>query len=173
MLPDARRAWLDAQDAGWGDPLQLHRPGRLAFRRSIGLERWWRRPSGLGRGGVTTGSSQPQRIAGLASEVPACRHQNRHQQLIIPRSWVAAETHGEPVTARSIMLPGWILRSGAMPCEVRVAAASLQVANHEGRHSSRMPKPLSYPRGRRSCWCWTRPQRLAALRWSIRSAGRS
>src|SRR5215204_2023966 len=30
MLPDARRAWLGAQQAGWGDPLRLHRPGRLA-----------------------------------------------------------------------------------------------------------------------------------------------
>src|SRR4029453_6268903 len=30
MLPDARQAWLDAQQAGWGDPARLHRPGRLA-----------------------------------------------------------------------------------------------------------------------------------------------
>jgi cysteine desulfurase len=30
MLPDASRAWLDAQQAGWGDPARLHRPGRLA-----------------------------------------------------------------------------------------------------------------------------------------------
>jgi cysteine desulfurase len=30
MLPAARQAWLDAQQAGWGDPLRLHRPGRLA-----------------------------------------------------------------------------------------------------------------------------------------------
>ncbi|MCW2812243.1 MAG: aminotransferase class [Friedmanniella sp.] len=30
LLPDARRAWLAASDAGWGDPLRLHRPGRLA-----------------------------------------------------------------------------------------------------------------------------------------------
>ena len=30
MLADARRAWLDAQQAGWGDPVRLHRPGRLA-----------------------------------------------------------------------------------------------------------------------------------------------
>jgi cysteine desulfurase len=30
MLADARRAWLDAQQAGWGDPARLHRPGRLA-----------------------------------------------------------------------------------------------------------------------------------------------
>ena len=30
LLPDARQAWLNAQEAGWGDPLRLHRPGRLA-----------------------------------------------------------------------------------------------------------------------------------------------
>jgi cysteine desulfurase len=30
MLADARQAWLDGQQAGWGDPLRLHRPGRLA-----------------------------------------------------------------------------------------------------------------------------------------------
>jgi cysteine desulfurase len=30
MLQDARQAWLDAQHAGWGDPVRLHRPGRLA-----------------------------------------------------------------------------------------------------------------------------------------------
>ena len=28
--PAARQAWLDAQQAGWGDPVRLHRPGRLA-----------------------------------------------------------------------------------------------------------------------------------------------
>ncbi|HVD54807.1 MAG TPA: aminotransferase class V-fold PLP-dependent enzyme [Propionibacteriaceae bacterium] len=30
MLPAARQAWLVAQEAGWGDPARLHRPGRLA-----------------------------------------------------------------------------------------------------------------------------------------------
>jgi cysteine desulfurase len=30
MLQNARQAWLDAQQAGWGDPSRLHRPGRLA-----------------------------------------------------------------------------------------------------------------------------------------------
>src|SRR5687768_17864129 len=30
MLADAREAWLGAQQAGWGDPIWLHRPGRLA-----------------------------------------------------------------------------------------------------------------------------------------------
>jgi cysteine desulfurase len=30
MLADAREAWLDAQQAGWGDPVRLHRPGRIA-----------------------------------------------------------------------------------------------------------------------------------------------
>jgi cysteine desulfurase len=30
LLPAARQAWIDAQLAGWGDPVRLHRPGRLA-----------------------------------------------------------------------------------------------------------------------------------------------
>lgn len=30
MLPDARLAWLGAHESGWGDPLRLHRVGRLA-----------------------------------------------------------------------------------------------------------------------------------------------
>ena len=30
MLPDARQAWLSAQESGWGDPARIHRPGRLA-----------------------------------------------------------------------------------------------------------------------------------------------
>ncbi len=30
ILPEARDAWLAAQQAGWGDPERLHRPGRLA-----------------------------------------------------------------------------------------------------------------------------------------------
>ncbi|GAA2100673.1 cysteine desulfurase/sulfurtransferase TusA family protein [Microlunatus panaciterrae] len=30
MLPEAREAWNAAQDSGWGDVLRLHRPGRLA-----------------------------------------------------------------------------------------------------------------------------------------------
>jgi cysteine desulfurase len=30
MLQEARQAWLDAQQAEWGDPMRLHRPGRLA-----------------------------------------------------------------------------------------------------------------------------------------------
>ena len=30
MLPDAQQAWQTGQQAGWGDPLRLHRSGRLA-----------------------------------------------------------------------------------------------------------------------------------------------
>jgi cysteine desulfurase len=30
MLAEARQAWLQAEEAGWGDPMRLHRPGRLA-----------------------------------------------------------------------------------------------------------------------------------------------
>lgn len=32
LLPEARQAWLDAVDAGWGDPTRLHGPGRRAAR---------------------------------------------------------------------------------------------------------------------------------------------
>ena len=30
LLPEARVAWVAAQQAGWGDPSRLHRPGRVA-----------------------------------------------------------------------------------------------------------------------------------------------
>jgi cysteine desulfurase len=30
LLTESRQAWLEAQQAGWGDPMRLHRPGRLA-----------------------------------------------------------------------------------------------------------------------------------------------
>lgn len=30
LLADARQAWLEGHTSGWGDPLRLHRPGRLA-----------------------------------------------------------------------------------------------------------------------------------------------
>lgn len=30
MVQEARQAWLQAEQAGWGDPMRLHRPGRLA-----------------------------------------------------------------------------------------------------------------------------------------------
>lgn len=30
LLPEAQQAWSTAASAGWGDPLRLHRPGRLA-----------------------------------------------------------------------------------------------------------------------------------------------
>lgn len=30
LLQEARQAWLQAEQAGWGDPMRLHRPGRLA-----------------------------------------------------------------------------------------------------------------------------------------------
>jgi cysteine desulfurase len=30
MLKEARQAWLETQQAGWGDPMRLHRSGRLA-----------------------------------------------------------------------------------------------------------------------------------------------
>jgi cysteine desulfurase len=33
MLPDAQQAWAFGQQAGWGDPLRLHRSGRLAAQR--------------------------------------------------------------------------------------------------------------------------------------------
>ena len=33
MLPDAQQAWAFGQQSGWGDPLRLHRSGRLAAQR--------------------------------------------------------------------------------------------------------------------------------------------
>jgi cysteine desulfurase len=136
MLPDARRAWLDAQDAGWGDPLRLHRPGRLAAQALDRAREVVAAIVGARAEEVVFTSSGVQAataaIAGLAKG--RRRTGPRIVTSAVDHSSVlaAAETYGEPVTVgvdhvARVDLEAW---SNAVRSE-GVAAASLQVANHE------------------------------------------
>jgi cysteine desulfurase len=136
MLPDARRAWLDAHDAGWGDPLRLHRPGRLAAQALDRAREVVAETVGAGAEEVVFTSSGVQAataaIAGLAKG--RRRAGPRIVTSAVDHSSVlaAAETYGEPVTVgvdhvARVDLEAW---SNAVRSE-GVAAASLQVANHE------------------------------------------
>jgi cysteine desulfurase len=136
MLPDARRAWLDAQDAGWGDPLRLHRPGRLAAQaldraREVVAETVGARAEEV----VFTSSGVQAATAAIAGLAKGRRRTGpRIVTSAVDHSSVlaAAETYGEPVTVgvdhvARVDLEAW---SNAVRSE-GVAAASLQVANHE------------------------------------------
>ena len=136
MLPDARRAWLDAQDAGWGDPLRLHRPGRLASQaldraREVVAETVGARAEEV----VFTSSGVHAATAAIAGLAKGRRRAGpRIVTSAVDHSSVlaAAETYGEPVTVGvdhlgRVDLEAW---SNAVRSE-GVAAASLQVANHE------------------------------------------
>jgi cysteine desulfurase len=136
MLPDARRAWLDAQDEGWGDPLRLHRPGRLASQaldraREVVAETVGARAEEV----VFTSSGVHAATAAIAGLAKGRRRAgSRIVTSAVDHSSVlaAAETYGEPVTVGvdhlgRVDLEAW---SNAVRSE-GVAAASLQVANHE------------------------------------------
>jgi cysteine desulfurase len=136
MLPDARRAWLEAQDAGWGDPLRLHRPGRLAAQaldraRDVVAALVGARAEEV----VFTSSGVQAATAAIAGLAKGRRRIGpRIVTSAVDHSSVlaAAETYGEPVTVgvdhvARVDLEAW---SNAVRSEA-VAAASLQVANHE------------------------------------------
>ena len=136
MLPEARRAWLAAQDAGWGDPLRLHRPGRLASQALDRAREEVAHTVGARADEVVFTSSGAQAataaIAGLAKG--RRRAGSRIVTSAVDHSSVlaAAETYGEPMTVAvdqvaRVELDAW---SNAVRSE-GVAAASLQVANHE------------------------------------------
>jgi cysteine desulfurase len=136
MLPDARRVWLEAQDAGWGDPLRLHRPGRLA---SQALDR--------ARDVVadTVGARADEVIftsSGVHAAAAAIAGLSKGRRRVGPRVvtsavdhssvLAAAEEYGEPLTVpvdpvARVDLEAWSWAVGGQG----VAAASLQVANHE------------------------------------------
>jgi len=136
LLADARRAWLEAQDLGWGDPLRLHRPGRLASQaldqaREVVAQTVGARPDEV----VFTASGVHSANAAVAGMALGRR---RVGSLIvtsaIDHSAVlgAAEACGDQVTVGvdqfgHVDLDAWsaeIRRDG-------VAMACLQVANHE------------------------------------------
>ena len=136
MLPDARRAWLQAQDAGWGDPLRLHRPGRLASQaldraRDVVADTVGARADEV----IFTSSGVHAAAAAIAGLSKGRRRIGRRVVTsAVDHSSVlaAAEEYGEPLTVpvdpvARVDLEAWSRAVG----ERGVAAASLQVANHE------------------------------------------
>lgn len=135
LLPEARQAWLAAQDSGWGDPLRLHRPGRLAAQaldraRELVAGAVGARPDEV----VFTGPGPQAATAAIDGLALGRRRVGRTMiTSTIEHSTVLAATEaGEAVrvgvdhTGR-IDLAAWtsaVSRPG-------VAAAVLQVANHE------------------------------------------
>jgi cysteine desulfurase len=136
MLPDARQAWLDAQQAGWGDPARLHRPGRLAAQaldqaREVVAAAVGARPDEV----IFTASaahSNHAAIAGLA--LGRRRVGSQVVTTAIDHSSVlaAAAAAGSPAVVKvdhegHVDLDGWTAAIGT----TGTAAACIQVANHE------------------------------------------
>jgi cysteine desulfurase len=136
MLPAARQAWLDAQEAGWGDPARLHRPGRLAAQaldqaREVVAAAVGARPDEV----IFTASaahSQHAAIAGLAlgrrrigSRIvtTAIDHSSTLAAAAAPGSHTAVEVDHEG----HVDLGRWSAAVGTSG----TAAACIQVANHE------------------------------------------
>ncbi|GAA3617735.1 cysteine desulfurase/sulfurtransferase TusA family protein [Microlunatus ginsengisoli] len=136
LLPEARDAWLAGQQAGWGDPLRLHRPGRLAAQaldraREVVAAAVGARPDEV----VFTGSGVQSSYAAVAGLARGRRRVGtRIVTSAIEHSSVlaAAGGHGRPV---SVPVDGQghldLDRWRAALAEGEVAAAALQVANHE------------------------------------------
>jgi cysteine desulfurase len=136
LLPDARRAWLEAQDAGWGDPLRLHRPGRLASQALDRARELVAEVVGARADEVVFTSSGVHAAAAAIAGIAKGRRRVGPKVVTsaVDHSSVlaAAEEYGEPVTiavdpVARVDLEAWssAVRSSG------VAAASLQVANHE------------------------------------------
>ena len=136
LLPQARAAWLAAQDAGWGDPARLHRPGRLAAQaldraREVVATAVGARPAEV----VFTGSEVQSTYAAIAG---LARGRRRVGTGIVTSAiehsstLAAAETYGRhlsvPVDDQGHLdLARWADEIGSG----QIAAACLQVANHE------------------------------------------
>ena len=136
MLPDARHAWLSAQESGWGDPARLHRPGRLAAQaldraREVVAAAVGARPDEV----TFTTSGGPPAYAAVAGLARGRRRTGaRIVTTAVDHSAVlsAAANVGEHVAIGvdnqgRLDLPAWqaaVRRSGT-------ALAALQVGNHE------------------------------------------
>jgi cysteine desulfurase len=136
LLPESRNAWLAAQDAGWGDPLRLHRPGRRAAQaldraREVVASAVGARPDEV----VFTCSGTHSRHAAVAGLARGRRRiGDRIVTSAVEHSAVlaAAEAYGRQTTVAvdgtgRLDVAGW-------EREVRgagVALACVQVANHE------------------------------------------
>ena len=139
MLPDARQAWLSAQQAGWGDPVRLHRPGRLAAQ---ALDRAREVVAGGGRGPAGRGrlhrAPAPHAVAtprSPASPGAGARIGTRIVTTAIDHSSVlaAAAAAGRPRRRRGRRTRvGWTWTPGRPRSRpTGTALAALQVANHE------------------------------------------
>ncbi len=136
MLPDARQAWLDAQQAGWGDPARLHRPGRLAAQaldqaREVVAAAVGARPDEV----VFTASAAHSNYAAIAGLALGRRRVGSHvvTTAIDHSSVLAAARETGSHTAVEVDHEGrvdldrWTDAVGA----AGTAAACIQVANHE------------------------------------------
>ena len=136
MLPEAQLAWTDGQLAGWGDPLRLHRRGRLAAQaldraREVVAEAVGARPDEVVFTSSGTQAAQAA-VAGLA--LGRRRIGSRVITTAVDHSSVltAAAAHGEHIAVGvdaqgHLDLDEWATAVAAPG----VAAACLQVANHE------------------------------------------
>lgn len=136
LLPEARRAWLAAAESGWGDPLRLHRPGRLAAQaldraREVVAVTVGARPDEV----VFTSSGVASSLAAVAG---LCRGRRRVGSRVVSSAiehsavLAAAAAWGEPVTVPVDAAGRLDLSSWQAAAETPgVAAACLQVANHE------------------------------------------
>lgn len=136
MLADARLAWLGGHEAGWGDPLRLHRPGRLASQaldeaRSVVARAVGARVDEV----IFTGSGTQAAHAAIAGLALGRRRIGRTiVTTAVDHSAVlaAASAFGEHVRVGvdrigRVDLAGWTDAVTAPG----VVAACLQVANHE------------------------------------------
>ncbi len=136
LLPEARAAWLAAQDAGWGDSARLHRPGRLAAQaldrsREVVAAAVGARPDEV----VFTGSgvqSTYAAIAGLAAGRRRVGTKIVTSAIEHSSTLAAAHAYGRAVSVPvdgqgHLDLTQWAADIGSG----EVAAACLQVANHE------------------------------------------
>ena len=136
LLPSARQAWLAAVESGWGDPLRLHRPGRLAAQaldrsRDVVATAVGARPDEV----VFTGAGAQSSLAAVAG---LARGRRRMGTTIVTSAvehssvLAAAAAYGTavlvPVDRFGRIDPSAWRTATAAPA---VAAACLQVANHE------------------------------------------
>lgn len=136
VLPEAQQAWLAAQSAGWGDPQRLHRPGRLAAQALDGA-----------RSGVAAAvGARPDEVVFTSSGVHAAHAavaglglgRRRVGDVVVTSTTehssvlAAADAVGRRVAIPVDRLGHLDLdRWSAAVAGPGVAAACLQVANHE------------------------------------------
>ena len=161
LLPEARAAWLAAQDAGWGDSARLHRPGRLAAQaldrsREVVAAAVGARPDEV----VFTGSgvqSTYAAIAGLAAGRRRVGTKIVTSAIEHSSTLAAAHAYGRC----GVGTGGRAGASGPDPVgrghriRPEVAAACLQVANHEvGTRQPYEAAAQALPSARTYRWCW-------------------